>query len=103
MGNKKYTFIVRCGEIALKGMNKPYFERMLLDRLKRALKHYEGISARRSEGLIFVYSLASNDKDALLRDIARVFDRISTSGKLSFHQWKINFPLVETSFSMCGF
>ena len=25
------TYIVRCGEVALKGMNKPYFERMLVD------------------------------------------------------------------------
>ena len=27
MDKEKNTFIVRCGEVALKGMNKPYFER----------------------------------------------------------------------------
>ena len=26
---RENTFIVRCGEVALKGMNKPYFERVL--------------------------------------------------------------------------
>ena len=27
--NEEKILIVRCGEVALKGMNKPYFERML--------------------------------------------------------------------------
>lgn len=27
--NEKNIYIVRCGEVALKGMNKPYFERVL--------------------------------------------------------------------------
>ena len=37
--NSENIFIVRCGEVALKGMNKPYFERMLLDRIKKLLKN----------------------------------------------------------------
>ena len=28
--SEEHICIVRCGEVALKGMNKPYFERMLL-------------------------------------------------------------------------
>ena len=39
MEKEKNTFIVRCGEIALKGMNKPYFERVLLERIRRNLKN----------------------------------------------------------------
>ena len=35
---EKNTFIVRCGEVALKGMNKPYFERMLVERIRKVLK-----------------------------------------------------------------
>ena len=34
----EHIFIVRCGEVALKGMNKPYFERMLVERIKKLLK-----------------------------------------------------------------
>ena len=34
---EKNTFIVRCGEVALKGMNKPYFERMLVERIRKVL------------------------------------------------------------------
>ena len=36
--NREHILIVRCGEVALKGMNKPYFERMLLERIKKLLK-----------------------------------------------------------------
>ena len=38
---KEHIFIVRCGEVALKGMNKPYFERMLVERIKKLLKKFE--------------------------------------------------------------
>ena len=58
MEKEKNTFIVRCGEIALKGMNKPYFERVLLDIIRRNLKKYDGVDAIWSEGLIFVIAAA---------------------------------------------
>ena len=35
--NEKNIYIVRCGEVALKGMNKPYFERKLADRVRNSL------------------------------------------------------------------
>ena len=35
--NNLKTFIVRCGEVALKGKNKPYFERVLVEKIRRAL------------------------------------------------------------------
>ena len=34
---KNDILIVRCGEVALKGMNKPYFERMLAERIRNRL------------------------------------------------------------------
>ena len=51
--NEQNILIVRCGEVALKGMNKPYFERMLSDRIRRNLRGFDGIDIKRSEGLIF--------------------------------------------------
>ena len=46
------VFIVRYGEVALKGMNKPYFERMLVERIKKRLKvkGLEDSHVRRHEG-----------------------------------------------------
>ena len=54
MMNEEKIYIVRCGEVALKGMNKPYFERVLVERIKKNLKNIKDNRVSRKEGLIFV-------------------------------------------------
>lgn len=78
---EKRTLIVRCGEVALKGMNKPYFERMLADRIRRALKDEEGLEVIRSEGLIFVRGdmEAEGEAERLAGKVSRVFGVASVS------------------------
>ena len=56
----KNTYIVRCGEVALKGMNKPYFERMLAERIKKVLKKYEGCFNRTRIRSFGRYAVLSN-------------------------------------------
>ena len=77
--NEQNILIVRCGEVALKGMNKPYFERMLVDRIKRNLKSFEGVDVRRHEGLIFVRAEKELDIDAIVKQISKVFGVASIS------------------------
>lgn len=77
--NNEHIFIVRCGEVALKGMNKPYFERMLVERIKKLLKKFDGVSVRRHEGLIFVRADKSLDKQAIIKEISKVFGVASIS------------------------
>ena len=77
--NQEHIFIVRCGEVALKGMNKPYFERMLVERIKKLLKKFDGISVKRHEGLIFVRADKSLDKQAIIKEISKVFGVASIS------------------------
>ena len=72
-------FIVRCGEVALKGMNKPYFERMLVERIRRMLKKYENTEVKRHEGLIFVRTDKSFAKDEIIGQISKVFGVASIS------------------------
>ena len=84
INNKEHIFIVRCGEVALKGMNKPYFERMLLDRIKKLLKKFDGVKAYRHEGLIFVradkeLNPGTEGKQAILKEIGKVFGVASIS------------------------
>lgn len=79
MMEEKNTFIVRCGEVALKGLNKPYFERMLVERIRRVLKKYNGIEVKRNEGLIFVKSPKDQDSDLIVKEISRVFGVASIS------------------------
>lgn len=79
MPEEKNTFIVRCGEVALKGLNKPYFERMLVDRIRRVLKKYEGIEIHRKDGLIFVKAPKELAAGQVMGDISRVFGVASIS------------------------
>ena len=84
INNKEHIFIVRCGEVALKGMNKPYFERMLLERIKKLLKKFDGVKAYRHEGLIFVradkeLNPGTEGKRAILKEIGKVFGVASMS------------------------
>ncbi len=75
---KEHIFIVRCGEVALKGMNKPYFERMLVERIKKLLKKFDGISVKRQEGLIFVRADRALKRE-IIREISKVFGVASIS------------------------
>ena len=79
--NEQNIFIVRCGEVALKGMNKPYFERMLVERIGKRLKAagLSGIDVRRHEGLIFARAPKEFDKDAIVKEISKVFGVASIS------------------------
>ncbi len=79
MIEERNTFIVRCGEVALKGLNKPYFERMLVDRIKFALKKHAGVEVKRNEGLIFVRANKELDSDRIVGDISKVFGVASIS------------------------
>ena len=67
------VYIVRCGEVALKGQNKPYFERMLVQKIKKILKGTEGISVERTDGLIFVRTPLDIPEEGILKRVGRVF------------------------------
>ncbi len=79
------VYIVRCGESALKGQNKPYFERMLLQRIKKVLKGIDGVSADRLDGLLFVRTPGSVPQEEILRKVGRVFgvDSISPAQEIA--------------------
>ena len=77
--NEQNILIVRCGEVALKGMNKPYFERMLVDRIKKNLRAFDGVDVRRHEGLIFVRAEKNLDINAIIKEISKVFGVASIS------------------------
>ena len=72
-------YIVRCGESALKGKNKPYFERMLVQRIRKNLKEYEGVTVERVDGLIFVRTPEDVPADDVLKKVGRVFGVDSVS------------------------
>ena len=72
-------YIVRCGESALKGKNKPYFERMLVQRVKKNLREFDGVAVERVDGLIFVRTPEDVPSEEVLRKTSRVFGVDSVS------------------------
>ena len=75
-------YIVRCGESALKGKNKPYFERMLVQRIKKNLKEYDGVAVERVDGLIFVRTPEDVPAEDVLKKVGRVVGVDSVSPAL---------------------
>lgn len=60
-------------------MNKPYFEKVLLGRIKNALKDYKNVEAYRKEGLIFVKTPAEYPEEEVEHTILNVFGVASLS------------------------
>ncbi len=79
MTEDRQVWIVRCGEVALKGTNKPYFEKVLASRIRLSLKDFHHVSVVRSEGLIFVRAPKDHPTDQISASIARVFGVDSVS------------------------
>ena len=81
----KKIYIVRCGETALKGDNKPYFERMLVQRIRKAASDIEGLEVERVDGLIFVRTPDEIPEEDTLKKIGRVFgvDSISPAREIN--------------------
>jgi thiamine biosynthesis protein ThiI len=77
--NERNIFIVRSGEAALKGQNKPYFEKMLAERIRKLLRKFDGVEVRRMGGLIFVRSDKEILKDDILKELSKVFGIASIS------------------------
>ena len=64
------VLLVRFGEIYLKGLNRPYFLRMLVDRVKRAVKEVNG-HVWLSDSRVYVSDMT--DMDEAIRRVAKVF------------------------------
>ena len=79
--NEEKILIVRCGEVALKGMNKPYFERILAERIRKRLtaSGIENADVKRHEGLIFVRFHRGLEYEDVAKEISKVFGVASIS------------------------
>lgn len=76
------VLLVRYAEIHLKGLNRPYFERALVDNMKRAL-HGMSPKIEREHGRIYVRGVSEEDFDAALDRLTRVFGVHSISPALA--------------------
>ncbi|WP_100405122.1 tRNA uracil 4-sulfurtransferase ThiI [Bacillus solitudinis] len=69
----KYNHIlVRFGELALKGKNRSYFEKQLLQNMKTTLKEYSALTYKRTYGRIIV-ELNGQDHDPVVKQLKHIF------------------------------
>ncbi len=66
------VLLVRYSEIHLKGLNRPFFERLLVDRIKQALEPIRA-NVEREQGRIFVYGVPEESISDSLDCLCRVF------------------------------
>ena len=71
--------LVRYGEIHLKGLNRPYFERLLRRNMESALKEFAGAAIRKGEGRFYVTGFAERDAAGITEALVKVFGVHSVS------------------------
>ncbi len=64
--------LVRYGEIHLKGLNRPFFERRLIENIQNAVAQTSA-EVRREQGRIYVYGLKDEEFDGAIDSLTRVF------------------------------
>ncbi len=67
------SYMVRYGEVALKGSNKPYFERLLMNRIRKKMKGLKDVRISREEGLLIVRTPEEVSEYEVIREIGKVF------------------------------
>ena len=68
------AFLIKYGEIGVKGKNRFIFEDALVRQIKFSLKDVEGeFDVRRADGRIYVNALSDYDYDEVIESLTRVF------------------------------
>lgn len=71
---KFHTFLVKYGEIGIKGKNRYLFEDALVRQMRHALKEVDGsFNVHKSQGRVFVDCLSEYDFDETVEALQRVF------------------------------
>lgn len=78
--------IIRYAEIHLKGLNRPFFEKALVNNARAALKGIEGAAVRRGESRVYVENVPGDKQTAVLDALTRVFGVHSVSPAVRLEQ-----------------
>ncbi|HHV79558.1 MAG TPA: tRNA 4-thiouridine(8) synthase ThiI [Firmicutes bacterium] len=73
------VILVRYGELGLKGLNRPDFEKALSENIKRALQGLEYRYIHRDRGRIFIENYSMGEEGEFLSRLSRVFGIVSFS------------------------
>jgi len=73
----KEIIIAKCGEIILKGMNRPVFERVLINNIKNALRNFENVKVHVAQATVYIEPEDGEIIDLLLERLAKIFGIVS--------------------------
>jgi len=85
----KTVLLLRFGEIYLKGKNKGYFEKTLLDNIKNALSEYD-CNVKKISGRYLVDDFDELDRESIINKLKKIFGLISLSVAYEFDTSKEN-------------
>lgn len=89
------VLLLRYGEIHLKGLNRPHFEKLLRDGVKRALRPYPQAGLERGSGRLFVTGLPDAEIPGAVRALKDVFGLHSLSPAVMTEKTEDLLPLKE--------
>ncbi|QSX06895.1 tRNA 4-thiouridine(8) synthase ThiI [Sedimentibacter sp. zth1] len=64
---------VSMGEIALKGKNRGYFEKMLVDRIKQNVSEFKNVKIYKDQGKVYLEPASPEDFDPMVEKVKKVF------------------------------
>ncbi|WAM32979.1 tRNA uracil 4-sulfurtransferase ThiI [Caldicellulosiruptor morganii] len=67
------AILIRYGELALKGLNRPFFEKRLIKNIRKKLKNIENISIKKEQGRIFIENLSEDHFNFAIERLKKVF------------------------------
>jgi len=76
------VILIRYGEIYLKGLNRPYFEKKLLENIKKALQDFHTYRILKSDGRIYIKDYDVLIEEDMIRQVTMVFGVHSVSPAL---------------------
>jgi tRNA uracil 4-sulfurtransferase len=65
--------LVRYAEIHLKGLNRPYFEKLLVTRIRESLKGFDGVKVLKMMGRVFVKGIKADGLNEAVSIVKKVF------------------------------
>lgn len=71
------VILIRYGEIYLKGLNRPFFENMLIKNIKKALEEFGDIQVKKGQGRLYVEKI--KDMRGAISRLSKIFGIISVS------------------------
>ncbi len=75
----KEVLLVKFGEIVLKGLNRPFFERTLVKNIKNALLDFEGLKITRAQSAIYIEKNDDSDLDDVVERLTKVIGVLSVT------------------------